>query len=122
MVWASCRNLPGFVWGEESLGKVVQSHPRFFPQAGEIFEILQAHAKPLQDEVSALERIVKAPRPDPRIAVEGPPYGLDYTPDWVGKGRIDDGDDVPPHPPVRTVEEQIRVLMESQQPAKPELK
>lgn len=112
-IWSMCRDLPDLVWCEETM-QAMWKRTSFLPTPGECRELLEAHAAPLLAEIEALERIAHVPPPKPQTIA--PPYQPPPAPIWNQSRFIDRKALVDPHPPVRTVEEQIAALKAAPDP------
>jgi hypothetical protein len=106
-IWSMCCDLPGLVWCEETM-RAMWKRTAFLPTPGECRDVLEAYAAPLLREIEVLERIANTPAPKPRTIL--PPYEPPPAPEWITARAAERTPLFNPHPPVRTVAEQIAAL------------
>lgn len=121
-VFIACQALPSAVFSRETLAKALQTY-EWFPSAAAVYKLLKAETDAIERRISGLEAIAKA---DPaRVTVARPaaePYAATSVPEWALQKRVrgrdtgrDDGGSrldfgIRPHPPVRTIAEQIAAI------------
>lgn len=110
-VFAACDEFPSVCWTQATLKLALRSFD-WFPGSKSIYEILKPEADKVRNILAGLEAIAKAD--PPLVARPADPYVL-APGDGVGYQPISRIGRPPsmltPHAPIRTPEEQIRLLM-----------